>query len=67
MGITIKAARINRGLKQSEAAVLLGVSRKTLSYYENGKSLPRVNLVEKMGTVYEVDKDDFIFLPIKNA
>lgn len=62
MQITIKAARINRGLKQCEAAKLLGIGRKTLSMYENGKAFPRVPLVEKMGEVYGVNKEAFIFL-----
>lgn len=67
MQITIKAARINKGLKQSEAAKLLGIGRKTLSLYENGKTFPKVTMVEEMSRIYGVDKEAFIFLHKKNA
>lgn len=35
--MSLKAARINAGYSQEELADLLGVSTKTISYWENGK------------------------------
>lgn len=42
MEITMKAARINAGYTQKEAARLLKVSRDTVSNWERGKSYPDV-------------------------
>lgn len=67
MKITLKAARINAGLKQREAAKLIGVSRKTLSLYETGLSFPKVDIAEKISMVYGIDKESIIFLKSKNA
>ena len=38
MQITLKAARINAGFKQIEAAKLINKSKITLSRWENGKA-----------------------------
>lgn len=62
MQITLKAARVNKGLSQKKAAALLGISNKTLCMYENGKAYPRVDLINQMGRLYGVNKDKFIFL-----
>lgn len=63
--MTIKAARINVGLAQKTAANEIGVSNKTLSNWENGKSFPNVQQIEKMCDVYNVTYNDLIFLPSK--
>ncbi len=67
MRITIKAARINAGLTQKRAAELLGVSNKTLVNFETGKAFPRVDFVDKLSVLYNIPKDDFIFLCTKNT
>ena len=61
--MTIKAARINKGLNQKTAANQIGVSNKTLSNWENGKSFPDAPHIEKMCEVYCVTYNDLIFLP----
>ena len=61
--MTIKAARINMGLAQKAAASEIGVSNKTLSNWENGKSFPNVQQIEKLCDVYNVTYNDLIFLP----
>ena len=61
--MTIKAARTNMGLNQKAAADIIGVSNKTLSNWENGKSFPDVPHIEKMCEVYCVTYNDLIFLP----
>ena len=52
MSITLKAARVNRGLNQKEAAALIGVSLSTLQNYESGKSFPDVPVIESMETLF---------------
>jgi predicted transcriptional regulator len=52
MKISIEAARVNAGLRLTEAAKELGVATSTLSGYENGKTKPPFNVVEKMSVLY---------------
>ena len=53
--ISIKAARVNAGLNQSQAAKALGINKDTLSRYESGKSSPRLEMIEKMSKIYNID------------
>ena len=61
MQITLKAARANKGLTQSQAAKELGISKATLSLYERGFSFPRDRVIKKMIKLYEVNYDEIIF------
>lgn len=58
MKITLKAARVNAGLKQKYAAYKLGINISTLSGYENGITFPDVCMIEKMKALYGVEYDD---------
>ena len=60
--ITLKAARVNAGLTQKEAAEKLKVSNKTLGNWENGLSSPNVKNVSALCALYSVGYDDLIFL-----
>jgi transcriptional regulator with XRE-family HTH domain len=42
-------------MSQQEVAELLGISQKTLSNMETGKSLPSVVQLVEMGKIYELD------------
>lgn len=66
MQVTMKAARINKGLTQKEAAERLGISLTTLSNYECGKSFPDVPVIQKIEKLYSVSYNDIIFLPSDN-
>ena len=59
--ITIKAARVNKGLKQTEAAALLHVDRRSLQHYESGKIIPKWSVVKRMEELYGVPADYLIF------
>ena len=61
-GITLKAARVNKGLTQKKAAELLGISEYTLMNYEKGKSSPYVHVLKKIENLYEVPYHKIIFL-----
>ena len=64
MAITLKAARINKGLTQTEAAKLLMINKDTLARYENEKSYPDVKMMKKIEQLYGIPYDDIIFLSI---
>lgn len=61
--ITIRAARVNVGLTQKEAAKQIGVSNKTLCKWEKGESFPDVMQIEQICVLYGVAYDNLIFLP----
>lgn len=58
--ITIKAARVNAGLTQKEAAKKLGISNQTLSEYEKNSKQIRFEMFEKMSKLYGIPME-FIF------
>ena len=53
IGCKIKAARIEKKLTQEQVAELLGVSRQTISNWENEKSYPDIISVIKMSECYD--------------
>ena len=61
--ITLKAARVNAGLSQKEAALKLKVSNSTLSKWEKGRTVPDVTFVPKICDLYGVSYDNLNFLP----
>ena len=62
MPITLKAARLNKGYDQNQAARLIGISPDTLSNYERGKTFPDIPTLKKIEEVYNVKYDDINFL-----
>ena len=64
MKLSLKTAREIKGLKQSEAAKLIGVSTDTLGNYERGKSYPDIPVLRKIEELYGVPYDRLIFLPL---
>lgn len=63
MRMTLKAARVNKGLNQQEAADIIGVSRTTLQSWETYKSYPTVEQLPAIEAAYNAKYDDIIFLP----
>lgn len=63
--ITIKAARVNAGLSQKEAAEALKISNKTLCSWENGISVPNIQQVDEICALYDIPYDNLNFLPKK--
>ena len=58
--ITIKAARVNAGLTQKEAAEKLGIAYQTLSSYEKNNKSIRLEVLEKMCSIYGIPME-YIF------
>ena len=59
--ITLKAARVNAGLTQKEAAKQIGISYQTLSEYERDESKIKLSMIRKMCSVYGFPLE-YIFL-----
>lgn len=62
MMITLRAARVNAGLTQEEVAQRLGLSKNTLSSYEQFQSVPKIDMAQKLADLYRCSVDDIIFL-----
>lgn len=58
--ITLKAARVNAGLTQREAAKRLGIAYQTLSRYEDESGSVRQDMLKKMSELYDMPIE-FIF------
>ena len=61
---TLKTARERMGLRQIEAAKLIGVSVDTLGNYERGKSYPDIPILRKIEEVCDIPYSRLIFLPL---
>lgn len=60
IGTKIKTARVEAGLTQEKSAEILGVSRQTVSNWENEKSYPDIVSVIKMSDFYNVSLDKLL-------
>ena len=60
IGSKLKKARNEKGITQEQAAELLGVSRQTVSNWENNKSYPDIVSVIKMSDIYSVSLDHLL-------
>ena len=59
--ISLAAARVNSGIKQSVAAKEVGVTPLTLRNWEKGKTFPKPAQVEKLCKLYGVTWNDIFF------
>lgn len=59
--ISLAAARVNSGIKQSEAAKKIGVMPQTLRNWEKGKTFPKPAQLEKLCKLYGVTWNDIFF------
>lgn len=61
--MTLKAARVNVGLTQKQASILLGLSNKTLCNWEKGVAFPTPKHIDRICRLYGVSYDDLTFQP----
>ena len=61
MPITLKAARVNVGLTQIDAAKALGISPDTVRKYEQGETFPDVPMIRKIEALYRISYNDIDF------
>lgn len=64
--MTLKAARINKGLTQQQAADAIGIRVDTLSNYERGKTYPDVVILKKIEEAYDIEYKNIIFFNPNN-
>lgn len=55
--ISIKAARVNSGLTQEEAARLLGITPNTLARYEKKSGKLSLEMLNKLSDLYKIPTD----------
>lgn len=58
--IGLKIARKQKGYSQLKVAMDLSISRETLSYYENGKRSPDINMLVTFSNYFHVSIDFLI-------
>ena len=63
MKFTLKMLRASKNLRQTDVALELGVDRKTISAWEQGKSLPAVDKIDAICAFYGVSYDDIKWKP----
>lgn len=59
--ITLRAARVNAGLTQTEAAKIFGINRDTLHKYEKDSSNVPRKFIVKVESVYNIPLDNIFF------
>lgn len=52
--ISLKAARINAGMNQTQAAERIGVTKETIINWEKNKTEPKLNQVKMLASAYEI-------------
>ncbi len=55
--IGLKKARKSRGLNQLKVAMDLNISREALSYYENGKRSPDLEMLRRLSDYFSLSID----------
>lgn len=55
--IGLKLARKERGLSQLKVSMDLNISREALSYYENGKRSPDLEMLRKLSAYFSLSID----------
>lgn len=61
MQITLKAARVNMGLTQKDAAKQLNISEDRLYNFESGRSIPNGIMLQHMLELYNIEFSDINF------
>lgn len=56
----IKRLREVNGYSQTDLAQKIGVTRAAVSQYENGVTIPRMGVIERMAHVFSVPKSELI-------
>ena len=60
LGQRLKDARQNAGLSQEQLAKQMGVSRQTISNWENSRSMPDVGSAVKLSGIYNITLDELL-------
>lgn len=58
MQITLKSARVNKGLRQEDVANALNVNKKTVGSWELGKTMPNAKIIDSICELLDVEYDN---------
>lgn len=61
MAITIKAARVNSGLTQTEVGKAVGKSKNTIASYESYTTVPDMKTAAAMAKLFNMSIDEIIW------
>ncbi len=68
IGENIRKHRERCGMDQHDLAKLLNISNKTISSWENGRTEPRMGMIEDMCKIFHISKqellDDIPYVPV---
>lgn len=67
ISLNIKKNRIAQGLSQTQLADKVGVTRQTISSWENGASFPDVKMLEKIASVLNTGIDELLYPQSRKA
>ena len=58
LGTLLKSAREAKGMSQKQISEKLGYTPQFVSNWERGVSLPPMNVLKELGSIYEINGDD---------
>ncbi len=67
LGEQIKTLRMSRGLNQVEMAKIFGVTKQSVSNWENGNIMPSIDMLIKIANFFSVSTDYLLGLSEKHA
>lgn len=66
-GQTLKNLRLQSGLTQKDLADILGVTKSTVSYYENEERAPSTDILIRLAQFFHVSTDHLLGLEDENC
>ena len=60
-GAFIKKHRLAKKMTQEELATALGVTKKSVCYFESGRTFPSQENIFKLATILDMSLDEFVF------
>ena len=64
---SLKKIRKQYKMTQEDIATLLGISRSGYTYYETGKTLPSIDVLQKLAVMYNTTIDTVVGNPAKKS
>lgn len=64
---SLKQIRKQYKMTQGDIAKLLGISRSGYTYYETGKTVPSIEILKKLSSIYNISIDDIVDNPPRNS
>ena len=65
LGESLKKIRKQYKMTQEDIAKLLGISRSGYTYYETGKTVPSVEVLQKLSAIYNTTIDVIVGNPVR--